>query len=63
MISKLVKAKTNSRYLIGYLGKCIRPFVWIMPKIIGYVKTFITEDKTNKLMPFPIYDEKQLQKI
>ena len=50
MISKLVKPKTNSIYLIGYLSKCIRPFVWIMPKIIGYVKTFIIEDKTNKLM-------------
>ena len=63
MISILIKAKTNSRYLIGYLGKCIRPLVWIIPKIIGYVKTFIAEDKNNKLKPFPLSDEKQLQKI
>ena len=49
--------------MIGYLGKCIRPLVWIIPKIIGYVKTFIAEDKNNKLKPFPMSDEKQLQKI
>ena len=40
VISKLVKTKTNSKYLIGYLDKTIRPFVLIMPKISGYVKTF-----------------------
>ena len=26
-ISKVVKTKTNSKYLIGYLGKDIRPLV------------------------------------
>ena len=25
---KLVKAKTNSKYLIGYLGQAIRPLFW-----------------------------------
>ena len=32
-ISKLVKTKTNSKYLIGYLDKDIRPLVLIMPKM------------------------------
>ena len=36
----MVKAKTNSKYLIGYLDKTIRPLVLIMPKKIGYFKTF-----------------------
>ena len=38
VISKLVKTKTNSKYLIGYLGKVIRPLVLIMPKMSGYVR-------------------------
>ena len=33
-ISKLVK-KTNSKRLIGYLDKDIRPFVSIKPKLSG----------------------------
>ena len=60
VISKLVKIKTNSKYLIGYLDKDIRPLVSIMPKMSGYVKTFKVEDKTNKLMSFRI-DEKLLE--
>ena len=32
-ISKSVKTKTNSNYLIGYLDKDITPLVLIMPKI------------------------------
>ena len=39
-ISKLVKTKTNSKYLIGYLNKTIRPLVLKMPKMSEYVKTF-----------------------
>ena len=62
IISKLVKTKTNSKYLIGYLDKAIRPLVLIMPKISGYVKTFKVEDKINKLMSFCIDDEKLLEK-
>ena len=38
VISKLVKAKINSKYLIEYLDKAMRPLVLIMPKIIGYIK-------------------------
>ena len=57
VISKLVKIKTNSKYLIGYLDRDIGPLVSIMPKMSGYVKAFKVEDKTNKLMSFRI-DEK-----
>ena len=39
-ISKFVKTKTNSKYLIGYLNKTIRPLVLKMPKMSEYVKTF-----------------------
>ena len=45
VISKLVKTKTNSKYLIGYSDKDIRPLILIMPKMNGYVKTFKVEDK------------------
>ena len=44
VISKLIKTKTNSKYLIGYLDKDIRPLVFIMPRMSGYVKTFKVED-------------------
>ena len=37
-ISKLVKTKSNPKYLIGHLDR--RPFILIMPKMSGYVKTF-----------------------
>ena len=49
VISKLVKAKTNSKYLIGYLDKNIRPLVLIMPKMSGYVKTFKVKEKCLSL--------------
>ena len=54
VISNLVKTKTNSKYLIGYLDKDIRPLVLKLPKMGGYV--------SNKLMSFCIDDEKLLQK-
>ena len=60
VISKLVKTKTNSKYLIGYLDKDIRPLVLIMAQMSGYVKTFKNEDKINKLMSFCIDDEKYM---
>ena len=62
VISKLVKEKTNSKYLIGYLDKDIRPLVLIMSKMSGDVKTFKVEYKINKLMSFGIDGEKLLQK-
>ena len=47
VISKLVETKTNSKYLIGYLDKVIRPLVLILPKMSGYVKTFKVKDGDN----------------
>ena len=40
IISKLVKTKDNSDYLIESLDKVIRPLVLIMPEMNRYVKTF-----------------------
>ena len=41
IMSKLVKTKTNSKYLIGIkFDKFIKPLVVIMPKMSWYVKTF-----------------------
>ena len=37
VISKLIETKTNSKYLIGYLDKLIRPLILILPKMSGYV--------------------------
>ena len=62
VISKSVKTKTNSKYLIGYLDKTIIPLVLIMPKMNGYIKTFKVKEGGNKLMPFCIDDEKLLEK-
>ena len=64
VISKLVQTKTNSKYLIGYLEKAIRPLALIMPKMSGSVKTFKYGDKykNNKLMFLGIDDEKLLEK-
>ena len=65
--SKLIETKINSKYLIGYLDKVIRPLVLIMPKLIGYVKTFKVKngdkDQNNIVMFFRIGDEKLLEKI
>ena len=65
VISKLVKTKTNSKYLIGIkFDKAIRPLVLIMPKMSGYVKIFKVKegdkDKNNKLMSFNLDGEKLL---
>ena len=66
VISKLVKTKTNSKYLIRYSDKVIRALVLVMPKMRGYVKTFKAnegnKDKNNKLISFHIDDEKLLEK-
>ena len=62
LISKLVKTKTSSTYLIGYLDKDIRPLALIMFKMSGYVKTFKASDKINKLMSFRVDHEKLLEK-
>ena len=62
VISKLVKTKTNSKYLNGYLDKAIRPLILIMPKMSGYIKTFKVKEgdkvRNNKSMSFRIDDGK-----
>ena len=58
MISKLVKTKTNSKYLIEYSDKAIRLLVLIIFKISGHVKTFKFEHKNSKLISFCIDDKK-----
>ena len=44
VISKSIETKTSSKYLIGYLGKVIRPLILTLPKMSGYVKTFDVKD-------------------
>ena len=46
VISKLSETKTNSKYLIGYLDKVIRPLILKLPKMRGYVKGYV---KTFKI--------------
>ena len=62
VVSKLVKAETSFKYLIGYIDKSIRPLVLKMPKMRGYVKTFKVKEENNKLMSFHIDDENLLEK-
>ena len=66
VISKLAETKTNSKYLIGYLDKVIRPLISVLSKMSGYVKSFKVKDgdkdKNNKLMFFCTEDEKLLEK-
>ena len=61
-ISKIVK-KNNSKYLIGYLDKTIRPLVLIMPKISGYVETFKVKDGNNKINVFPCRWSKAIREV
>ena len=66
-ISKLIKTKTNSKYLIGIkVDKAMRPLILIMPKMSRFVKTFKVKegekDETDKLMSFHKEDEKILEK-
>ena len=61
MLIILVQRKTNSQYLIGYLDRTIRPFVLVMPKMSGCVKTFKVKERENKLMSFRIDDKKLLE--
>ena len=49
VISKLVEAKNNSKYLIEYLDDIIRSLVLMLSKISGYVKRF-KDNSNNKLL-------------
>ena len=63
-ISKLARTKTNSKYLIGYLDEFVRPLLKCL-KLVDIFKTFKVEvgdkNKNNKLISFPIDDEKLLE--
>ena len=71
VISKLIKTKANSKYLIGYFNKSIKSLALIMPKVSGCLKAFKRhktfkvkdEDKdiNEKLMSFHINNEKLLE--
>ena len=39
VLSKLVKTKTNSKYLKGFFDKGLRLIALIIPQMNGYVKT------------------------
>ena len=66
VIAKLVENKTNSKYLIRCLDKVIRPLVFVLLKMSGYVRTFKVkngdEDKNIKLISFRIDNEKLSEK-
>ena len=51
VISKLIETKTNSKYLIGYSGKAIKPLGLLTPKISGFVKTFEVKDGDKDKKP------------
>ena len=42
-----LKIKTNSKCLIGYLDKAIRPSVLTMPKMSGYIKALKLKKETK----------------
>ena len=52
--------------MIRYLDKVVRPYVLMMLKMSGYVKTSTVKDKgtdkKNKLMSFRIDDENLIEK-
>ena len=63
IISKSVKTKTNSTYLIGIKSdKTIRPLVLTMPKTYRYIVTSKDKEGDNKLMSFHTNDEKLFEK-
>ena len=65
VISKVIKIKTFSKYLIEYLDIVMKPIFLIIPKISKYVKKFNVnggdKNKNNKMMPFRVIDEKLLE--
>ena len=46
---------------MGYLAKLKWQSVFILSKVIGFIKTFKVKDKSNKLMYLRINDEKLLK--
>ena len=46
----------------GHLDKVIQQLILVLPKMSGYVETFKSKDKNNKLMSFHIKDNNFLEK-
>ena len=61
------KRKNNSKYLIGYLDKVIKPLLLIFPKMSGYVETFRgksgDKNQNSKLISLSIDDNNLLKKF
>ena len=61
------KRKNNSKYLIGYLDKVIKPLLLIFPKMSGYVETFRgksgDKNQNSKLISLGIDDNNLLKKF
>ena len=50
VISKLVETKSNSKDLSRYLDKVVRPLVFVLPRMSGYVYfKYGDKDKNNNL--------------
>ena len=66
VISQSIETKNNSKYLIFYLDKFIRPLVFVWPKMNECVETFKDKggdkNKNNELMSLCIDDHKLLEK-
>ena len=63
VVSKLVEAKTNSKYLIRIkFDKGIMQLILTIHKVNGYIKIIKVEDKVNKSMSFCMDDEKLSEK-
>ena len=45
LCQKIIKIKSNSMYLIGYLNKVVRPLVLILPKRNKYIKNLNVRDE------------------
>ena len=45
LCQKIIKIKSNSKYLIGYLNKAIRPLVLILPKRNKCIKNLNVRDE------------------
>ena len=67
VIWKLVEIKINCKNLAGYLSKVIRPLVFVLLKMSGYVQTFKVKDgdkdKSKKIHVFPYRWWKAIRKI
>ena len=48
-MSNSIKRQKRSKHFIEYLDNVVRPLIFILSKMNGYVKTFKNKDKYNKM--------------